>query len=74
MASLVDSRLAHSTPIALLAETPQELLAEGTERRLPEELRHETVSVHLVDSGNKYNVCALRDYVKLYYIISKDAL
>jgi hypothetical protein len=50
VAPLVHSGLAHHTSVALLAEPPQELLAECAERRLPEELRHEPVPVHLVDS------------------------
>lgn len=51
MASLVHGGLADHTSITLLAEAPQELLAERAERRLPEELGHEAVTVHVVDPG-----------------------
>lgn len=40
------------TLVALLAEAPEELLAESAERRLPEELGHESMTAHLVDSAN----------------------
>lgn len=49
MTSLVNCCLTHRATVALFTEAPQELLAERTERWLTEELRHETVTVHLVN-------------------------
>lgn len=50
MAFFVDRRLARFTLVALLAEAPQELLAEGAKGRLAEELGHELVAVDFVRS------------------------
>lgn len=50
MALLVYRSLAGFALVALLAEPPEELLAEGAERRLPEELGHELVPVDFVRS------------------------
>lgn len=51
VAALVRRGLAHRAAVALLAEAPQELLAERAEGRLTEELGHELVPARLVHPG-----------------------
>lgn len=48
VAALVHGGLARNAAVALLAEAPQELLAERAECWLPEELGHKTVPVYFV--------------------------
>lgn len=48
MAFFVDRRLTSFTLVALLAEAPQELLAEGAKGGLAEELGHKLVAVDFV--------------------------